>query len=613
MSNNIKKAGRIDERGFINNLSKNGFTPIKSCGELLANSSDAYATTAIFDTNYDAKTIKLIDNGIGMTEEGLYNMCCMYKENHSKDQSKGISGFGGSAAGCNLSKNTKSSPPRQVTYFTKNINGTYLRADVPWNKIFVDGIFTDQILFREMTVNEITQFHLERSKHNLSIDKGTTIEFPYSEEFSNLLIEQFTTKKNSLENSFTDVFGKDGGMTIKYDKNDGLDPIILRKYDYFEGSDNTFYGGKFSSKIYYVTKKVTGEAGDKNNEIRFVCENPNNTDEYWEITRHGRGFNKNVKVIDKNSIEIIPDDHITFTSGMRIDNNIFDINNPTEIKANYEINNYDKNFMNDTEDNKHFCGKISLYRNNQKITGYVPQDHRVSNARGDGRSMIKILYTRNSLEYEVISKQNNTIDMIFGIQANKNENQNDFPANFTRLVQRLIDEKVGKLKKYFKDVISNKNNKIKEVVISNKNNKKKQKVDFEEQVEEQAEEQPEEQAEEQPAAEQKEAAEEQPEEQDVEDEEQGVVEQGVEEQEEEVEEQAVEDEEEEVIEEQVVEEIIQELVEEVVEENETVDIENSRQLLIQASQHIMEIAANPNYSKKNGKEIYEKIISLLNN
>jgi len=40
--------GSIDERGFINSLNRQGFTPSKSGCELLANLIDAGATKGIF-------------------------------------------------------------------------------------------------------------------------------------------------------------------------------------------------------------------------------------------------------------------------------------------------------------------------------------------------------------------------------------------------------------------------------------------------------------------------------------------------------------------------------------------------------------------------------------
>jgi len=615
-SNNNDTAGGIDERGFINSLNRQGFTPVKSGSELLANLIDACASTGIFEVHYP-DYIKLVDDGNGMTKEGLKNMCNIFKENHSTQKSMGVSGMGGSAAAFQLSKYTNSSNPRPVTYFTKHRDGKYLKLYVPWDKIFDEGKYSNQSQIIKMTEDEIEQFETDRTMHQLN-PTGTTIIFHYSEGFNNLLKEQFDTKKegHNLKHSWSAVFGKTNTniKCIKYQKNNIIDTLILNKYDYFKGSNNDFYCDKFCTEIYHFVD---------DDRSRFVCKDPNDNDKYLEIIKSTSGFSESPKQIQINNNFIEKADIITFTSGMRIDDKIFNVSNPQEINACYIVNNYDNEFMFTKADNQKFCSEIAVYRNNQRIAGYTLDGHSLSSARANGESMAKIVYHRASLEYSPYSTQNNQIDLIHGTQQNKNQNQNDPPKNYIRLVKHLKDLHFKKINKYFKEIIANKNKKT--------NNKRpKLKIEFDEEhfittnVEENEEEVIEQVVEEQVVEEQ--VVEEQVvEEQVVEEQvvEERVVEQIVQEnEEEEVVEQIVqENEEEEVVEKEEVveqEEVIEqeEVVEQVVEENETIDVEendNSRQWLIQASQHIMEIAANPNYSKKNGKEIYEKIISLLNN
>ena len=649
-SNNNETAGGIDERGFINSLNRQGFTPVKSGSEIIANLIDACASTGIFEVHYP-DYIKLVDDGNGMTKEGLKNMCNIFKENHSSQKSMGVSGMGGSAAAFQLSKYNNSSNPRPVTYFTKHLNDKYLKVYVPWDKIFHEGKYSNQSQISKMTEDEIELFDADRLMHQLN-STGTTIMFPYSEEFNNLLKEQFKPKKegNNLKEAWSAVFGKTNTNIkyIKYQKNNIIETFILNKYDYFKGSDYDFYCGKFCTEIYHFID---------DGRSRFVCKDPTDNNKYLEVVKSGPGFSESPTQININNSFIKNANIITFTSGMRIDDKIFNVSNPQEINACYIVNNYDNDFMFTKADNQKFCSEIPVYRNNQRIAGYTLDGYSLSSARANGESMAKIVYHRASLEYSPYSTQNNQIDLIHGTQQNKNQNQNDPPKNYIRLVKNLKDWHFKQINNYFKEIIAKKNTKT--------NNKRpKLKIEFEEEnfittnVQEIVEENQAIAVEENIQEIETIAVEENIQEIDtiaveeniqeietidIQEIETIAVEENVEEIEtvaipeietvaiEEIETIAVEENVEEIetvaipeIETVAIEEIETVAIEENVEEIETVaipeietiaveDIDDSKLWLMHAANYIKSIADNPNYSQTNGKEIYAKIISLLNN
>jgi hypothetical protein len=172
-----------------------------------------------------------------------------------------------------------------------------------------------------------------------------------------------------------------------------------------------------------------------------------------ETVRETKGWSKKPKPVRVHPMLLENADIITFTSGMRIDNAIFDVNQPREIDAKYRVNTYDIQYMNDSGDTQQFCGEIAVYRNNQRITGFVPEGYSLSSARGNGDSLARIIYHRASLEYKVFSKQNNQMDIIHGIQQNKNQNQNDFPKNYSRLVKYLKDWHYEQIRTYMNGLI----------------------------------------------------------------------------------------------------------------------------------------------------------------
>ena len=439
-------AGSLCERGIINSFDRQGFTLVKCGSELIANSIDAGSSNIIFTTD-GQHYIKIIDDGCGMTPEKLKKMVEIYGENHSNHKSMGVSGMGFSAASLKWSK-AKDTTPKKIYVYTKNQNKQHLKACIPWDKICLQGIFTGQVEISAMTSDESNEFILERTSNGLRMI-GTTIVVPYSENISELLDEQFLKGIQCFENlkdSWSIVFGKNH-QRISY--NDGINNYELSKYDYFGGSDEEFYCGKFYTEIYNFM--------DEQGNCRFVCKNPYTPKPdciYMEFKKIGKGFSTKAEEVEISSGKISDSDIIHFVSGMRKCVKIFDENDPKDVSATYHVNDYDEKFSNNIEDYKKFCGQISIFRNNQRITGFIPEGYNVSSARADGKQRIKYNYHRVSLSYETMSKQNNPIDEVHGIQQNKNQNQNDFPKNYQRLVKYLKEYHLTEIQNYIDSFIS---------------------------------------------------------------------------------------------------------------------------------------------------------------
>jgi hypothetical protein len=212
----IYDAGSINERGFINNLDRQGFTKVKCGSELIANSIDANSSNIIF--TLDINFVKLMDDGYGMTLDKLKTMVNVYGEHHCKHKSMGVSGFGFSAASFQWSKG-RGKIPKRVYVYTKNKNSNYFKACIPWDTMFNEGLFTGQIKITLMTSDEISDFILTRRNAGLR-EIGTTIVFPYAESIRELLDEQFDKEKSNsdnLGNSWRIIFGKTEQCIRYYD------------------------------------------------------------------------------------------------------------------------------------------------------------------------------------------------------------------------------------------------------------------------------------------------------------------------------------------------------------------------------------------------------------
>ena len=460
-------AGSRNEEGFINSLNRQGFTPTKCGMEKIANCIDAYANNIQFQIT--STCIPLCDDGIGMTREKLINMFDANRENHSGDKSMGVSGIGGIISNYQLSK-SDDGIPGEVTVFTKNKDEPYIKAIIPWNFIHDNKKYDGTIKIEPMNETEINLFIMERQKFTNSTT-GTTIYFPYSESFRKLLGSQFISRQEdgcNLENWWPIIFGKTQ-TNILLDNSNGLPPVPLKKYNYFSGSDTEFYCGVFNWPIYYISD---------NGKDRFISKNPNKPDKYIEITQNGNGFSTAPKDINIDPRKIENAQIIQFTCGMRKDNRVFNpdypLNQGTQ-SATFYLNNYDAQFMSEAGQKdiiKEFCSKVGVIRNSQKITGFTLEGYSVGSARANGESLIKCVLHRNEVSYETVSKQENKLDIIHGIQQNKNQNQNEFPTPYIRIIKHLKEWHYTKMMKYFKDVTDLAHKKEKDELIRQQEQKK---------------------------------------------------------------------------------------------------------------------------------------------
>lgn len=438
-------AGSIDQRGVINSLDRQGFTPIKCGSEFIANSIDANSSNILF--TYDMSNIKIIDDGQGMTLDKLKKMVNIFGENHAGHRSMGVSGMGFSASSYQWSK-ARDGKPKRVHVYTKNQNSEHYKLCIPWDKISIEGQFTGQVEITKMDENEILNFVSERNDNGFKLT-GTTIAFYYAESIIEILEDQFKETSSDLDNSWSVIFGKTDQLIMYYD---GEKINELRKYNYFNDLDGNFYWGKYCTEIYSFIDKQTGMP-------RFVCKDPyRETPEgiYMEFKKNGRGVNTTKSDVEIDFQKYNDYDIIYFVSGMRKRDEIFDERNPKPTTATYYANDYDRKFLGDKLDsNSKFYGQISIFRNNQRITGFVPSDYKLNNARGNGEIFTKLIYHRVTLSYNVESKQNNNIDNIHGIQQNKNQNQKNFPLNYQRLVTYLKEFHIEQIKQNMVELINN--------------------------------------------------------------------------------------------------------------------------------------------------------------
>jgi hypothetical protein len=441
-----RTAGSRNQEGFVNGLNRQGFTPDKCGAEILANSSDAFADNTTFHVR--DREIIYVDVANGMTLQKFDYMFDAGRENHSGETSMGVSGIGGIISCYQLSKKDDEQPS-PVTVYTKHRDGEYLKAVVPWDSIYRTKKYDGQIEIGPMSEDEIRQFIAERN--NQAESTGTTIRFPYSERFNNLLDTQFKsvqTDCSSLEKLWSIIFGKIE-MRILLNKNNGLPPVELKKYDYFGSPENAYYEGKFVWDIYCFSD---------NGKKRFVCKDPTDDTQYLEITQNANGFSKEPKQVQVDPRKIDAAETITFTSGMIKDNNVFDPRSPKEpTSAEFHLNGYDASFMKCGQQKdviKEFASKVPIYRNNQRITSVPLDGFKVSSARAGGESLLKIVLHRAEISYKTVSTQENIMDSLHGIQQNKNQNQNDLPKQYTRLIEYLKNYDYQRITTYFKNVIT---------------------------------------------------------------------------------------------------------------------------------------------------------------
>ena len=443
------RVGSTNQAGLIRNFSRMGFTPAKCIAELVANSCDAQSPKAIFKEN--RKYIKLIDMGIGMNAEKIGKMFDLFRSNHESERTMGVSGLGGKNALFILSKKD-GVKPSTVFIFTKSPDGEYLRITVPWETIIEQEIWDEQIAVDKMTEEEIEEFKKERETEEFQ--HGTTIQFEYSDVLMNLLKCQFNKSERDKITEFNtrlDIIFGHSGVDIVLEKSDGTPRITLPKYKYFGDDETHYYTGK---NVEVIDHYIDSEQKDR---FIWVDSENNDTKEIKQTAKTTRNVPESVVVHQSwthiGSYEIF--------NGMRRDTRIFNELSPNKLgSATFYLTNYDEQFFlhsKNIEQLKDYLPKTKLNRNGQCITEFTIEGYNALTSRGGGKSLLKNFHHRTEVHYFTESKQDNPMDIAMGIQANKNQNQRDFPKTFERLLKYLKDRSYEKIDAHFDLVIENHN------------------------------------------------------------------------------------------------------------------------------------------------------------
>jgi hypothetical protein len=438
------RIGSRNQRGFLENLLKMGFTTDKAFNELIANCIDAGASKVQFQYDCSLKKYFLTDNGCGMSRDGLRNMFDVERENHSDDKSMGTAGFGSKPSLLKLSIDDKEQKHPTVI-LTRVKDGDYLKCIVPWDTMFEKGQWDDMISCVPMTEEEITFFCEKLKGIDNDCKSGTIIELHGNDEMSVCLDEQFQNSTFKYEDRLSIIFGK-CAVDISYDKNDGLPPVVLKKYNYMDGNANDYYCGKKTRTI-QVFK-------DENGISQFGCYNEED-DSYYGFRVVKKNCKKEFeKLLYTRRWQLLAE--FQFTTAARRDNGIFDVTNPLEPKASMTITDYDKQFFSGKADDlKDHLSKMKLIRNNQCVSLWHLSCDNHSLARSNGEKFFEYITLRAEVDYQTVSSHDNLLDRIFGIQQNKTQNQNQFPLALERLLQYFRKEHKTEIWKYFKQVIAN--------------------------------------------------------------------------------------------------------------------------------------------------------------
>ena len=423
--------GSINEKGFIANIDKKGFSFPKCVSELYSNSIDANCTKIV--TLIEKDIILFIDNGNGMTKDNLKNMFDMYRNNHPNEATMGISGFGGKAATKILSKNSK------VNIYTKNNNFNHIKITIPWDEIIKEGKYSNKIIYDKMDESEKNMF----SKY-VNNQTGTIITFKNNDELENILIQQYNESSliHNTSERFDIIFQKFSNINFTFKINDEVE----YKLKLYKPSEEKVY-----NDISFHTVKIYKHNQDEYN--IFVLEK--NDKEYWFKRINNSRIGNEIEEFTENSqyTEICSMNIKTY---MLYDTTVFDDNNPKYPNSGTYLVDYDTKFFsqNANAKDRDFIANPSLFRNNQFISKIKTEKHKLNSARADWKCCIKFWHTRAEISYETKSYIGNEIDSIIGIQENKNQlDITNIPKQLLRLIEHCKEIKSNQIIKYIEDII----------------------------------------------------------------------------------------------------------------------------------------------------------------
>jgi hypothetical protein len=329
---------------------------------------------------------------------------------------------------------------------------------VPWETIIEQKVWEGQIVVDNMSEEEIAEFKKERETEDFQ--HGTTIVFEYSDVLMNLLNSQFNKierEKITEFNTRLDIIFGYSKVDIVLEKSDGTPRVTLPKYKYFGDDETHYYTGK---NVELIDHYIDTEGKDRF--IWFDWEN-NSNKEIKQTAKTTRNVPEFVVVVQNwthlGTYEVL--------NGMRRDARIFNELSPNKLgSATFYLTNYDEQFFvhsKNIEQLKDYLPKIKLNRNGQCITEFNIEGFNALTSRAGGGALLRTFHHRTEIHYTTVSAQDNPMDIAMGIQANKNQNQRNFPKTFERLIKYLKERNYEKIVSHFDLVIENHNKQKAEV------------------------------------------------------------------------------------------------------------------------------------------------------
>jgi hypothetical protein len=461
------QCGSFNEGGFINSLKRKGFNFNRSISELIQNCIDSGATMVKF-IKIDDEEFILMDNGKGMKKLNLIHMWDAYRENHSDDESGGVSGLGCKPSTLILSEQT------DIIVLTKFNNDEYYKATVPWTKIVKENKYSEQVVIEKMNEEEIKKFKLY-----LNDNSGTLLIFKYNHHFYDCLKSQFYESKkiDDITQRIDWIFAK---FPAKISFIDNDKETIAEKYDYFSAHENEFY----------IKNKFTFEVFKMNDEnIVYALKEGEN--QYSHFIKNARGWQLNNFISYRQGIKL---GTMILDCGLRKDKEYFNYIDPKYNKsteslfpgASKILMKYDKEYFSNGKAGENSGDEIKkslwfphLTRNSQNI-GIIQSLLTLNPASGraSGKLCLQNNYIRTNISYEVNSNQGNIMDELMGIQENKNQlNSHNMDHSLLRLIEDCMKNTSNDIWNYFKKIINDKEERINQEKIKKIQEQEKERIE----------------------------------------------------------------------------------------------------------------------------------------
>lgn len=429
----VASIGSIDDYGaMVNMFERSGFTPAKSCSELLANCCDARASHVRFVIQKD-DSIRLIDNGLGMSEENARSCLSLFRANHEGEQTMGVSGCGAKPAMYLLGAR------RHVNILTHKEGEPFLSIQIPFDEMMEQRRYSDMIQMYHMEEPDRLDFCRMISemdgRPNDNNRTGTIIRFVYSESVASHITQQFTQSYNPYTDDGEYIPPSDR-MSIVFGKmrNHSQHPIsrvelvdngahsVLNLYDYLGGNDEE-YVHRNSAHIEIYSRPL-----EDTHLFRHVMVLNDGT--RMEVPRKGAGYSKSITEISAAHYQELQNAPYTregvfeiiagTRNGPHFDSQAV-LANRAVLNHEYDVEHGISCLNHPTEQD--FANYPIIVRNNQVIGKFEYENIRIATSvRGTADTRFDFYHTRLELRYNTSSEQLNRIDTrVIGIQANKNQ------------------------------------------------------------------------------------------------------------------------------------------------------------------------------------------------